>query len=150
MARAEPDQSRWRVWGERSSGDRAAFFRAALFLALTRIALRAVGFAAVRRVLDASPVESEDARADEARAVARSVERAARHLPFRSSCLDRAVALCWLLRLDLLGGTLRIGVHRREEGLAAHAWVERRGERLLDDGDGAFEPFDDALLGGNR
>lgn len=141
---------RWILWVDSSPGDRMLFFRAALFLLLTRGALKTIGFASIRRLLDASPAGEETGRVEEARQVARSVERAGRYLPFATNCLDRALALCWILRLDLLGGALHIGVKRHDDGLAAHAWVERMGERLLDDGGGEFDSFDVALLGGNR
>lgn len=144
------ERSRWLSWVESSPGDRALFLRGAMILLLTRIGLRTIGFAAVRRLLAVPPSAAETGRNDEARQAARSMERASRHLPFATTCLDRAVALCWLLRLELLGGSLCIGVNRRDGGLAAHAWVERMGERLLDDGGGEFESFETALLGSDR
>lgn len=140
--------SPWRQWLNSPPGDQMLFLRAAMLLALTRCALRTVGFASIRSTIGASPPCGAGERREDGRSAARAMERASRHVPFRTTCLDRAVALCWLLRADDLPASLRIGVKREEEGLAAHAWVERLGERLLDDGDGAFESFDTSLLDG--
>ena len=143
-------QSCWNRWVDSSPSDRMLFLRASLMLLLTRVALRTIGFASVRRAIDASPAGAETGRVEEGRAAARSVERAGRHLPFATTCLDRSVALCWMLRADALCGSLRIGVHKANGGFAAHAWVERMGECLLDDGGGEFDSFDEALLGESR
>ncbi|MCB1033151.1 MAG: lasso peptide biosynthesis B2 protein [Acidobacteria bacterium] len=70
-----------------------------------------------------------------ARDAAASVERAARGLPFSTSCLDRSAALLDLLRREGLEGDLRIGVRRGLEGVEAHAWVELNGEVLNDSAD---------------
>ncbi len=151
MTASTPTTGRgWISWLESSPRERMLFLRAALLLILTRGALKTIGFASIRRLLDAAPGGDESGRLEEAQLAARSVERAGRYLPFATTCLDRALALCWMLRLDLLGGSLRIGVKKDDQELAAHAWVERMGERLLDDGGGEFDSFDAALLGGNR
>ena len=73
------------------------------------------------------------------------MKRAADNLPLRTTCLDRALALYWLLRLHKIGGTVRVGV-REGEGLNAHAWVEHAGAVLYDDEADSYRAFDRALF----
>ncbi|HVR38369.1 MAG TPA: lasso peptide biosynthesis B2 protein [Thermoanaerobaculia bacterium] len=103
--------------------------RAAFYLVVTRIVFGVTRRALRERVANPSIVNAH-ARAIE---LARAVDRVARHLPLRTSCLDRAVALWWLLVRNGAGGALRIGVRREGDALAAHAWVEHEGEVLFDD-----------------
>lgn len=61
----------------------------------------------------------------------RGVERASRHLPFRPTCLERALVLDRLLGSAGLERTLVIGVRRNGAALEAHAWIERDGRALI-------------------
>lgn len=54
----------------------------------------------------------------------RMVEVAARHLPWRPTCLPRSLVLWFLLRRQGVAAELRIGVQKRRQHLEAHAWVE--------------------------
>ncbi len=56
-----------------------------------------------------------------------ATEAAARHHLYPMRCLPKALCLRWLLGRHGMASELRIGVARQEEGLAAHAWVERQG-----------------------
>jgi len=119
---------------------------AMVVLTLSRVALAAFGFARVRRLLARS--RAVTARADDAsraRAWAKAVVRAGQRLPFRTTCLDRSIALWWLLRATRIGGEIRIGV-RAGEPLEAHAWVEHAGVVLYDDEAPGFAAFDDPVL----
>ncbi len=59
--------------------------------------------------------------------------RAAGHLPFEATCLQRSVALCWWLRLRGVDATLRLGVLKAGDArIQAHAWVEVNGEVVGD------------------
>ncbi len=55
-------------------------------------------------------------------------------LPFRSTCLVRALVLLRLLSKRGISGRLVIGVDGEAAAFAAHAWVEHRGIPLLPDG----------------
>ena len=73
---------------------------------------------------------------DEARRLARQVERAARWLPFETKCLARAMALSWLLRRRRIGHAVVFAVRPpslREAADALHAWVEIEGETIIGD-----------------
>ncbi len=63
--------------------------------------------------------------------LARAVQRASRHLPFRPTCLEQALALDRLLGSAGLERTLVIGVRRVGNALDAHAWIERDGHALI-------------------
>jgi hypothetical protein len=74
--------------------------------------------------------------------LARAVERASRHLPYRPTCLERALVLDRLLGSAALERTLVIGVRRNGDALEAHAWIERDGHALI----GAPQPGRYAVL----
>jgi len=80
-----------------------------------------------------------------ARLLARAIVSAANRLPLRTTCLDRALALWWLLGAHGIGGAIRIGV-RGGEKIEAHAWVEHAGEVLYDDEAKNYAAFDDPVL----
>lgn len=84
---------------------------------------------------DTPPEEPATNRLLLARDYARAVDRAARGLPFSTSCLERSLALRRLLRGQGLATDLRIGVRRSPDGLTAHAWLELSGTVLNDSED---------------
>src|SRR5271154_2241059 len=53
--------------------------------------------------------------------IARLTQATARYLPFASNCLDRSLAICWLLRRRSYAARLRIGARKEGERLEAHA-----------------------------
>jgi hypothetical protein len=63
--------------------------------------------------------------------LAAAVQRAARYLPMKTSCLVLALALERLLRSEGLDGTVVLGVRRIEDTIHAHAWVEHEGVMLI-------------------
>ncbi|HEX9986417.1 MAG TPA: lasso peptide biosynthesis B2 protein [Thermoanaerobaculia bacterium] len=124
---------------------RLRVLRAALYLLIAKLALGGGGLARIRR----SAIQRLPRRRphDVARAqrIAGELQSAVRRVPFSTNCLDRAMALWWLLDRANLGATLRIGV-RTGEAFAAHAWIEHAGTVLLDDGAPGFTPFDAPVL----
>jgi hypothetical protein len=52
------------------------------------------------------------------------VDVAARHLPWRPTCLPRSLVLWFLLRRQGVPAELRIGIQKHDRQLEAHAWVE--------------------------
>lgn len=66
--------------------------------------------------------------------IATAVDRVARFGLFRPTCLVRAVALERLLRDANAGdAAVRVGVHRHDDQLLAHAWIELDGRVVGDD-----------------
>lgn len=63
--------------------------------------------------------------------VSQAIRRAARVSPWKSKCLQQALAAGWMLRRRGLPTTLYLGVAREgTDGLSAHAWL-RCGEVVL-------------------
>jgi hypothetical protein len=62
--------------------------------------------------------------ADELRRIERSVEQAARRVPWRTVCLQKGLALQWMLRRRGVDARLHYGIGKDEAGeLRAHVWV---------------------------
>ena len=70
----------------------------------------------------------EAATTSEVQRVCRMVLAADRHSPMRGTCLERSLALWWLLGRRGITTQLRIGARKSEGKFEAHAWVERNGE----------------------
>jgi hypothetical protein len=60
----------------------------------------------------------------------RMVLAAARNSLVPSSCLERSIAIWWLLARRGIATQLRIGVRKDQGKLAAHAWVEYQGHAI--------------------
>jgi Transglutaminase-like superfamily len=73
--------------------------------------------------------------AAESRRWLRMVRTAACHHVVEMNCLRQALALRWLLAVQGISTELQIGVHKTEERLLAHAWLELGGTPLGEDFD---------------
>jgi hypothetical protein len=131
-----------------SRADRWLLVQAFLALPLVALGLRCFGLRRLQANLQrgpAMPLGSDYRRTDldRARATARLVQVAARHGPFRPTCLPQSLVLWWLLRRQRLAGELHIGVRPEPNRLEAHAWVEFQGLVLNDSENVArrFAPF---------
>lgn len=123
-----------------STIDVAETAQAAILLPLLAAALHRWG---LRRVIDAlarlpartSPTVQPDVALNRAR---RAVARAAAHSFRRANCLERSLALWFMLRRRGVAADLRIGVRRRPgrksgaRALDFHAWIEHDGVVLND------------------
>jgi len=143
-----------RVW-RLSPAERWSLALALALLPLTALALWVVGFrrwqATLARLAPVGPSPKGRDEADligQARTVARMVDAAARHGPYRATCLPRSLALWCLLQRRRIDGDLRIGVRKKAGRFEAHAWVELRGVVLNDSGDvhERFAAFDRAIV----
>ena len=115
--------------------DQRLSIAAAVALLLTTAVLRLGGVERALR-LACRPIAGPPLSEAEVEARARAIARAGRYLP-GGACLPQAVALtCWLRRRGV-DAEIRIGV-RRAGGFAAHAWVERAGEPLINDESSGF------------
>jgi hypothetical protein len=109
---------------------RARVLEAIVRLTIVHAMLAIAGVPRTRRWLARTGSAVNHVRAER---VAGAMQRAAHHFPLGTNCLDRALALWWMLGARGLAATLQIGVRKDEDALAAHAWVEHAGEVLLDD-----------------
>ena len=109
------------------AGERALLLRAALLLPMAALALRALPLKVLLRLPDrpAGP-----GPAIPAERIAALVEAAALRVPFRVTCLHRALTLYSLLRRHGIEAELVMGAAHAPAGLEAHAWVEHRGAAL--------------------
>ena len=121
--------------------------QAAAALVATRAGLRFRGFRAWQMLLakftpqHMRQIDSKDFLGGQripgsAPAIAMVGEAVARRLPFKPTCLEKALALWWLLRRHRIPAGLRIGVRKDVNGVfEAHAWVEADGVVLGDSGE---------------
>jgi hypothetical protein len=109
----------------------------------TRLALRTVGFRRTIRLLASAPRIFSAVVAPNPLWMAEIGEASKGR--YGATCLDRSVALWFVLRQHSLEGTVRIGVARGGDTFDAHAWVEYRGAVLNDSPDVAdrFAVFDE-------
>jgi Transglutaminase-like superfamily len=120
------------------------FLRAAVILPAISLSLKLRGFRATQQTLqdlsvrysNSSPSSpgnhvSEDSR-DRARTelAVRMVNAAARYAWGRFTCLEKSLALWWLLMRQGTASSVRIGARKSGAKLEAHAWVERDGVAL--------------------
>lgn len=141
--------NKWAAWRALPTAHRLLLVRALVALPLMALGLRVLG---VRRMLAfaerAAPSDRPGAdERDVVRATSRLVAAAARHGPYRASCLPMALTLKRLLGRRGIATELRIGVAPVRGELDAHAWLEYRGQPLIDGPDvhGRFHSFDEAL-----
>lgn len=115
---------------------KSAFSWAAFLLPLIAVSLRLRGFAATRQWLlgTLSTRTDRTTRSSDAQVTAaidaRMVRAAGRYVPFKTTCLERSLVLCWLLARRHIPAQLRIGVRKQNSDFAAHAWVELDGVPL--------------------
>ena len=70
------------------------------------------------------------------------VTLAARYVPWRTTCLTRALVLARVLRREGVEARVCFGVARNTGGLKAHAWLEHRGRVIFGASDeGTYEPL---------
>ena len=124
------------------SAERKLVLHAMLFLALTRAGLRCVGFRRWKqtieyflRVVPGRRGLEPAAQLVIAEGIARAARSAERHGPAAPNCLERSLALWWLLRREGIDAELHIGASKSESRFEAHAWVELGGVVLNDTAD---------------
>lgn len=109
--------------------------RVVVLLPFLTIYLRICGFRSTQRLLQKfiGPTRknlSEAEAQSRTGLTSRMVLAAARNSPIPSTCLERSLALWWLLGRHGVVTQFRIGVQKDGEKFAAHAWVERNGVAL--------------------
>lgn len=143
---------RWRSWQRLDGAARLRLMQAACALPGVALGMRVFGYNRTLRALARlAPLGRGGTTTPEAQALqplvaelAWAVAAAAHHAPFSTTCLQRSLALWWLLRTRGIASDLRIGVTKAGGEFRAHAWLERGGEVINDDVDvgGRFAAFD--------
>jgi hypothetical protein len=109
------------------------FFRAVVLLPAISLSLRLRGFRATQQSLRNFSVASipgkysgnDVANAECVEVAVRMVNAAARYGWGQPSCLQKSLALWWLLRQQGTASSVRIGAQKAGGKFQAHAWVER-------------------------
>jgi hypothetical protein len=117
-------------------GDRRLLLTAALVHGAIRLGLLLLPFRTLLRLITSvtrAPARAEDDRSSSTTRVMWAVTAASRHTPTAGSCLSQALTAEVLLRRQGHPACLRVGVGRSEQGeFVAHAWVESRGQPLVE------------------
>jgi hypothetical protein len=119
------------------------FFRAAVLLPVISLSLKIRGFRATQEALRNCSIRSTAEKrlgkrvgdGERAELAVRMVNAAARHGLGRSTCLEKSLALWWLLQREGIASSVRIGARKASGKFEAHAWVERDGVALNEPGD---------------
>jgi len=119
---------------------RGLFLRAAVLLPVISVSLKIGGFRATQKFLlrslpDARQTSQKNSihmvgDLERAELTSRMVNAAIRHVWRASTCLEKSLALWWLLGRRGIASELRIGARKLEGKFEAHAWVERDGLAL--------------------
>jgi hypothetical protein len=137
-----------------SGAAKALLLRAILLLPFITISLKLSGFQRTQKRLQSfidpraptKPPQASDSRVE---LISRMVLAAARHSPTPSTCLERALAIWWLLGRQGIASQLRIGVRKESGKFQAHAWVERDGSAIgeLESSHLHYSAFDENFSG---
>ena len=121
-----------------NSQARGMFLRAAVLLPVISLSLRIRGFRWTQQSLQSFAFSSKiEKRSPEnvtdgerVELAVRMVNAAVRHGWGRPTCLEKSLALWWLLRRESITSVVRIGARTAGGKLEAHAWVECEGVAL--------------------
>ncbi len=137
-----PLLGKWRRFQNRLPEERLLILQAAVFMPLTSLGLRFLGFRRWKEWVEKwSPpgnpprFRSGEAGQEIAQRRIRAVRSAELHGLGTPNCLERSLALWWLLRRDGIDAELHIGAAKRDGRFEAHAWVEWDGQVLNDSAD---------------
>lgn len=155
MAAPRNGFGRGRKFMRLSGPEKAVFLKAAGLLPLVAVGLRLSGFASVQTKLAqlAGPSSRFGRPAElavDVATVAALVELAARKGPVRVNCLERSLALWFLLQRRGVAADLRVGVRvaSAAERATFHAWIEHQGQVINDTSDVGYryQPFRMSLM----
>jgi hypothetical protein len=120
-----------RRFKELPSGGRRLFLHAAILLPLVGLSLRFRGYRATQNSLKSllykSPLPTDKSNGVRAHVVAQAVRSASYRGLGSPTCLEKSLALWWLLKREGIASEIRIGAKKDGERFEAHAWVECKG-----------------------
>lgn len=119
---------------------RGIFLHATALLPVISVSLKTRGFVSTQKfLLRFLPIAPQTSQKDSihiagdlkrTELTSRMVNAAIRHLWRASTCLEKSLALWWLLGRQGITCELRIGARKLGGKFEAHAWVEREGAAL--------------------
>jgi len=123
-------------------GERWMLAQAVIILPLMALVLRLMGLRRCQRIFlrfiphnPALKTERPETTHAQAFRVSRIVSLAVRHGIYPANCLQRSLALWWLLHRQGIWSELQFGTRREAGRFEAHAWIEIAGVILNDSDD---------------
>ena len=123
-------------------GERWTFVQAMILLPLTALVLRLAGLRRCQRLFSrfiphnsARKTERSEVALTRAFRISHLVGQAVRHGIYPANCLQRSLALWWLLRRRGIQSELQFGTKKESGRFEAHAWIEIAGVVLNDNND---------------
>lgn len=134
---------------------RKLFRRAAVLLPLVKVSLRLRGFGKTQEWLRVRLERGHPAQSTSASSkvivekTCRMVRAAVHYAMPRARCLEESLTLWYLLRVQGISASVRIGVPKQTEPFEAHAWVEHEGVALnqFEEVRDHYVPFDSQFPG---
>jgi hypothetical protein len=132
----------------------AGFLGGAALLPLIAVSLRIAGFRTTQAMLQKFLSTGAETIRHRSQNLALDASRtahmrlaAARYSLVHYTCLEKSLALWWLLGRQGIASSVRIGTRKSARGLEAHAWVEFDGTALneIDAAHERYDPFDAAF-----
>jgi hypothetical protein len=107
--------------------------RAVIALVLASAAVSLLPFRLLAKSAECGGAKAGRNNSDRAAAprIALAVESASRLLPWRTMCIQKSVALQWMLRLGGYPSLLHFGICQEDDRLSAHIWVSLDGIILI-------------------
>ena len=129
----------WVKFKRLTSREKKLLLQALLLLPIVHFFLNSMGYARFVQIIvkripitdKSNPVPIKD-QLNIAFEIAQMVSIAAYQGPFRATCLRRSLALIILLQRHGVTGELCFGARLHDQGLEAHAWVEKGGVVIND------------------
>jgi hypothetical protein len=116
---------------------RGLFLRGSIILPLIFLSMRVRGFNSTQAALRKFGFSSNEAirltpsnMTEQVERTARTIRAAACYGLRRPTCLEKSLALWWLLRRQGITSSLRIGTRKAGGRFGAHAWIEHDGAAL--------------------
>lgn len=125
-----------------SGNERRWLLQAWLFLPVVKILLWLTGYRhTLAKLQRFFPLNSCNPDAELAVLLGRLVNMAANHSLLEITCLPRSLVLWAMMRRAGLAADLRIGVQKKADVFAAHAWVEYAGVPVNEQSSGQYAPI---------
>jgi hypothetical protein len=138
----DPFGEKWRRFRRLGPEERGLVLRGMVLLSLTMLGLRTMTFRRCKELIqqfslsEPSLPRLESCRQMEmGRKIVSAMHAVERNSPARPNCLERSLALWWMLRLNCIDGELHVGARKSQGRFEAHAWVEWGGHVLNDSSD---------------
>jgi hypothetical protein len=134
---------------------RGLFRRAAVLLLLVKVSLGLRGFGKTQEWLQARlqrnrlVVSKSATNTNIMDRTCRMVRAADHYVILRTCCLEQSLTLWYLLGVQGISASVRIGIPKQTEPFEAHAWVEHEGVALnqLEEPHKHYQPFDGGFPG---